>query len=83
MTMTVQTRQIVRRIVTRQSGSWKYQRAYGVVQYEQAVTKGGKLVWRHAADVVVKASMPQLRRLGMADLEQGSLHNCPVVEAGE
>ena len=69
---------VTRRIVTRCSGSWKYQDAFGVVQYRSARTQEGRLVWKREYDVVKKASWPQLKRGGYANIPKGGLHNRPV-----
>ena len=69
------------RIVTRQKGSWRWQEAYGVVEYTRVRTVDGRSVWRSTNVLVGKASIPQLRRLGFGfwDLRRGSLHHKPVV----
>lgn len=67
------------RIVSRSSGSWRWQSAYGVVEYRPIVTRDGRRVWRSHNVHVRKASLPQLRRMGYGDLPMGSLHNRPVL----
>jgi len=67
----------VKRIVTRPRGTWKWQDAYGVVEYRLRMTKLGRWVWTSWRTVVEKSTMSQLKRLGYDGIRLGSLHNRP------
>jgi hypothetical protein len=70
------------RIVTERRGSWRYQDAYRIAHYRPRIrrkTAHGKstMVWMTVGHSR-KYSMPQLRRMGYAWPQEGSLSQRPV-----
>jgi len=67
----------MKRIVTSQRGSWKWQDAYRISYYYPRCARDGRWIWTSCGmhNQSCKYSLPQLRRKGLDALSFGSIHN--------
>lgn len=65
----------IKRIVTSEKGSWRWQDAFRVSEYRPRRTRSGRWIWS-SAGTSGKMSEPQLRRAGaFGRYHVGSAHN--------
>ena len=71
----------IKRIVTSQRGSWRWQNAFRIATYEARLDRNGVMrYW--SVDLSPKYSEPQLRRAGI-DYIKGSAHRFKTTDIAE